>query len=70
MTSVLSYGILMMYVFSATKDEKEELTQQILEDKQKLSHDIFTLTKGLQEVPDTENVCELKSVIELSRKIK
>lgn len=52
-------------VFSATKDEKEELTQQILEDKQKLSHDIFTLTKGLQEVPDTENVCELKSVIQL-----
>lgn len=52
-------------VFSAAKDEKEELTQQILEDKQKLSHDIFTLTKGLQEVPDTENVCELKNIIQL-----
>lgn len=52
-------------VFSASRDEQENLTQQLQLDKKKLSYDIFVLTKGIQDIQNTEDVHELKNIIQL-----
>lgn len=57
-------------VFSASKDEKEEVTKQLEEDNQRLSKDMSTITKELQNLSDMGDISEVEDVLKmLSRKI-
>lgn len=57
-------------IFAASNEEKEVLVEQIENDKNRLVQDISMLKDAMEDIPDTNDVNELKSIIErLQRKV-